>query len=410
VYLDLNFELTEEQVALKQAVHKFAENVLRPAGKALDAMPPEEVVKSEIYWNAVRQTKELNYHTVFIPEIYGGMGLSPLELNIFLEELGWGSAGLAISIAVDVFPAMFASMLGTDYLVDEVILPFVRSTDGSVQGCWPITEPDHGSDTLMVGTPFFNDPRVKMSLTAKKDGDDWILNGQKAAWVSNGPTASHGLVFLGIDGSQGMDGGGVAIIPLNLPGISRGKPLNKLGQRDLPQGEIFFDNVRLPGECMVAEPEIFTPMLDTVLATANAAMSAMFNGVARAAFEEALKYCRTRVQGGRPLVDHQQVQLKLFDMFHKIEAARALSRAAMNYNYSNTPPVTRYSIAAKVFSTNVAFEVADDAIQLLGGNGLSREYLTEKLMRDARASRIEDGSNEVLGLTAAYSFIAEYEC
>lgn len=411
-YLDLNYELTEEQIDLKKSVRKFAKEVLRPASIELDKLSdPEDVLKKDsIYWDCMRKMKEMGYHTVFIPDTYGGMGLSPLEAHIFWEEIGWGSSGLAVSIGVDCFPAFFASMVpDDDRVVEEIILPFVEKTDNSIIGCWAITEPDHGSDQLVPGTPGFSDPRVTGQLSARLDGDQWVINGQKSAWVSNGPHATHALLFLNIDKTMGLAGGGVAAVPLDLPGITRGKCLNKMGQRELPQGEIFFDNVRLPGYLMLSQPDTYETMLDATLAIANATMGAIFTGVARAAFEEALNYSKVRVQGGKYLFEHQLVQKKLFDMFQKVETARAISRAAMNYNFTNFPPATRYSIVSKVYCTNAAFEIASDAVQLFGGYGVSKEYYVEKLFRDARASLIEDGSNDVLSLTAAWSLIQNYE-
>src|SRR3970282_2534333 len=146
-------------------------------------------------------------------------------------------------------------------------------------------------------------------------------------------------------------------------------------------------------------------MGDMILASANAGMGATFTGVARAAFEEGLAYARQRVQGGKSICEHQAVQLKLMDMFIKVEAARALSRAAMVYNSTTLPPATQYSIASKVFCTTTAFEVASDGLQLFGGYGLAKEMLIEKLLRDARASTIDDGTNEVLSLAGARRII-----
>jgi alkylation response protein AidB-like acyl-CoA dehydrogenase len=205
-----------------------------------------------------------------------------------------------------------------------------------------------------------------------------------------------------------MSGGGVAIIPLDLPGVTKGPPLNKLGQRALNQGEIFFDDVHIPRHCMLVEPMTYPMTIDWVLAGANAFMGACFTGVARAALEEALAYCKQRIQGGKPLSEHQLVQKTLFDMFTKVEAARALSRAAFVYNGNTFPPAVQYSIAAKVFCTQTAFEVAGDAVQLFGGMGLCKELLVEKLFRDARASMIEDGTNEVLSLAGARQIIDKY--
>jgi alkylation response protein AidB-like acyl-CoA dehydrogenase len=143
-------------------------------------------------------------------------------------------------------------------------------------------------------------------------------------------------------------------------------------------------------------------MVDVTLSTANAGMGAIFVGLARAAYEAALDYAKQRIQGGKPLFEHQMIKHKLFSMFTKIEAARALSRAAMIFNYNNTPPMIQYSVASKVYCTNTAFEVASEAVQIYGGNGVSREYPMEKFFRDARASMIEDGANDTLMITAAH--------
>ncbi len=407
-YLDLDLTLTDEQQALKRASHEFARDVVRPASIALDALPsPQSVIESPVFRRVLGQAFELGYHTILISDVYGGMGLSPLEVHLVLEELGWGSAGLAATIGASCFPAFMGGIAPEQRIIDEIITPFATCKDASVIGCWAITEPDHGSDMLVHGTPHFEDPRCAGRVRAVRKGDEWIISGQKAAWVSNGTIASHALVYLTIDPSKGPAGGGIAVVPLDQPGVSRGRPLDKMGQRDLNQGAIHFDEARIPAEYMLVEGESYPAMLDVTLASANAAMGAMFTGVARSASELALAYARERVQGGRRLVEHQAVQKKLFDMFTKVEAARQLSRAALVYNYSNMPPKTQYSIASKVFCTQAAFEVASEAIQIFGGNGLSREYPIEKIFRDARASLIEDGSNDVLGIAAGAKLVAD---
>ena len=157
---------------------------------------------------------------------------------------------------------------------------------------------------------------------------------------------------------------------------------------------------------MLSDPGTYELVLDATLALANAAMSAVFTGLARAAYEQALAYTRQRVQGGKPICEHQLVQKRLFDMFTRVETCRALSRAAMVYNHATLPPATEYSIAAKTFCTEAALEVASSALQLFGGNGLSREYPIEKLFRDARAALIEDGSNDVLALIGMQRILA----
>ncbi len=403
LYNDLNLELTDEQEAIKQETHKFSREVLRPASLELDKLhDPEEVIKHPLFWDTMKKGYKLGYQTIFIPDTWGGIGLDPLEVHIVLEELGWGSVDFTVGLGVSCFPAFFASMLPSDRLADEIITPLCENEDASIIGCWGITEPDHGTDTLCPGTPEFTDPDIKGQTTAYLDGDEWVIDGQKSAWVSNGTIATHSLVYLTIDSSMGMSGGGIAIVPLDLPGVKKGKPLDKMGQRALNQGEIFFDKVRIPKEFMLVDPESYEMMLDITLSTANASMGAIFTGLARAAYEEALDYAKKRIQGGKALFEHQLIKHKLFNMFMKIEAARQLSRAAIVYNMNNTPPLTEYSIASKVFCTNTAFEVCSEAMQIFGGNGVSREYPIEKLFRDARAGLIEDGANDSLMLTAAH--------
>ncbi|HET8944174.1 MAG TPA: acyl-CoA dehydrogenase family protein [Dehalococcoidia bacterium] len=409
-YLELNKNLTPQEESIKREVHQFAEDVLRPASLELDKIPdPSDVIaEGSLFWDVFKQAYQLGHHIMTLPESLGGTGLSPLGRHIYTEEMAWGACDLALGIGVTSFPFHFAIASGNQDIMRDEVMPFVQDRDARFIGCWAITEPQHGSDSLLVGTDQFHQKENAFDLTARLDGDEWVINGQKAAWVSNGTIATHALTFLSVDKERGQAGGGVALIPLKSPGVTKGKPLNKLGQRALNQGEIFFDDVRIPRSYMIIEPAMYHYVIDSVLAGANAFMGAAFTGVGRAAFEEALKYTKQRVQGGKVIAEHQAVQLKLMDMFIKVEASRGLSRAAMVYNQTTSPPATQYSIASKVFCTQSAFTVASDAVQLYGGYGLAKEMLVEKLFRDARASMIEDGTNEVLSLAAARKIIDQY--
>ena len=407
-YTELNLEISDELMALKENAHKFAMQVLRPAAIELDTMTPEQVIaKGSIYWDCMKKMYENGYHTVLIPDEYGGLGLDPLGIHIVFEEIGYGSVGFAVSIGVSCFSAFYASLIAEDRIIDKFILPYVNCKDASIMSCWAITEPDHGSDILMPFTANFHNPKITQQVRATKKGGKYLLNGQKAAWVSNGTIATQAALFVNIDPSQGMSGGGICLVDLTQPGVSRGKPLNKMGQRELPQGEIFFDNAEVPLDDMIIDNESYEMFTDITLATANACMGAFFTGVAQSAYDLALDYSKERIQGGKRLCDHLTVQKKLFDMFSKVELSRAYSRAALIFNLSTTPPKTEYSIAAKVFATRSAFEVASDAMQIFGGNGLSKEYPVEKIFRDARAGMIEDGSNDILALAAAGLILRE---
>jgi alkylation response protein AidB-like acyl-CoA dehydrogenase len=397
--VDIEVSRTEHECAVRDTAHRFAAETLRPVGVALDRLAdPHEVIGAQSpLWGVFDRYHELGLDLLDSVELDGGGSLVEAARMRFIvgEELGWGDAGLAISLGVSGFHRFFAHLTGRDALIERFCGPGRRDV-----GCWAITEPDHGSDQLVVADPMGEGLCMRGNCVARRDGDGWVIDGQKAAWVSNGSIATVATLFCTVDPSLGLRGGGVALVPLDLPGVSRGAPLDKLGQRALNQGEIFFDGVRIPHDYMVVGPDAYGTVLEAVLAIANASMGAVFVGCARAALEHALDYAKTRVQGGTPIFAHQSVKARLFKMFTQVEAARGLAWRAMLYNSSN-PPLLQYSIASKVFSTSTAFEVASAAVQIFGGNGLSREYPVEKLLRDARASMIEDGCNEVLSLVGA---------
>jgi alkylation response protein AidB-like acyl-CoA dehydrogenase len=395
--IDLSFDLTPDQIRLRDETHRFAAEVMRPAAMELDTMSPEDVIAAESPLRRVfAQAYKLGYHLRAFPPELGGPGFAPMDAWVVSEEMGWGNAGLSISLGVTSMPFRFAAMTGNPDLMRDVVRPYLDDTEGKYVGCWCATEPQHGSDAILFSGDTTR-PDIHFECTARRVGDEWEISGQKSAWVSNGTMATHALAFLSVDPSKGMAGTGVAVVPLDLPGVSRGKPLNKLGQRALNQGEIFFDQVRIPRHYMLVEPGVFGGATDNILAAANAGMSTTFCGVARAAFEEALSYAQQRVQGGAPIARHQLVQRRLFDMFTKVESARALSRLA-NKRLASGQPTTHYSIAAKTYCTQTALDVASDAIQTFGGLGLAKGVLVEMLYRDARASLIEDGANDVLAL------------
>jgi alkylation response protein AidB-like acyl-CoA dehydrogenase len=404
-YRELCLEVPKEYEALRDAAHRFAKEVMRPAAAELDRMadPKDVIALNSPLRQVLKKAYGLGYHVAGIPAELGGLGLDPLGSHILHEELAWGSVDLALAIGCAGFPAMVAAQSGNPDLYQSFVKPYVEDREARFIGCWAITEPNHGSDHVMVGTPEFHNPKVKGEVVARADGDSYVINGQKSSWVSNGTLATHAALYLRIEAARtkGMSGGGVCVVPLSLPGVSKGKPLNKLGQRSLNQGEIFFENVRIPRHYMVVDSDAYEAHTMATLTGANGGMSTAFTGLARAAYEAALDYSRTRIQGGKPICEHQLVQKHLFEMFTKVEACRALSRAVTVYNSKSATPSLQHAIAAKTFCTQASFEVASDALQIFGGNGLSKEYPIEKLFRDARASLIEDGTNDVLSLAGA---------
>lgn len=400
-YRDIDINLTDEQIALRDTIRKFGAEVMRPAGEKMDKLadPADVIAKGSVLWDVYKQYRELGFHRRSIPKAIGGMmeDMDPMSNLIMGEELGYADAGLAISLGAGGMPFSYAALFPEPKL-QEMARAYAEDTKGEIVGCWAITEPDHGSDWVLGG----NDPKRGPSVRGVLKGDEYIVNGQKAAWVSNGTIATHAVFHVGLDPNKGMEGQGLAIIPLDLPGITRGKPLDKIGQRALNQGEIFFEDVKIPKEYMVVTPDmgIMEGMGEAILAGANGGMGITFAGLAKAAYDEAYKYAKERVQGGVPIFEHQNIQLKIFKMFTLVEAARAATRRMAMYNAVNQPPSATHAVACKCFSTETAFQVASDAIQIFGGNGLSREYPIEKIFRDARAAMIEDGVNECLSLAA----------
>ncbi len=388
--------LSEEEQAVQQTVHRFAKEVMRPIGAELDRMDPEAVIaEGSPLWAFYGQFQELGISVSSLAD------LEPLEqgrlLALVYEELGWGDAGLAISLAAGSLPAVVAHHSGSQFLIEQV--------PDEMLGCWAITEPDHGSDILdgqrvnFAPNGSYGSPNCIVTLT----DDEVVINGQKAAWVSNGTIAQVAVLYAMADTGNGgpQADGCVVIVPLDRPGVTRGKALDKVGQRALNQGELFFDNVRLSKDYVAVPPEGYQQALYTKLATANGLMGSIFTGVARAAYEHALAYAQERKQGGVPIFQHQTIKQKLFEMFRKVEASRALNRAVINFNYSQPAMALQGSIASKITGTQTSFELASEAVQIFGGNGLTTEYPVEKLMRDARASLIEDGCNEILALKGA---------
>jgi len=399
-YSGLDGDLTEEESAFQETLHKFARDVMRPIGEQLDKLTAEEVcAEGSPLFDYLNQFKGLGV----TPD--GLLEMEPQQLArmvpLLQEELGWGDAGLALLPMVQEFAGFAASKTGDKELAERF---------KGVRGCWLATQPDRGSDLLDIpGTEIFPGARhEKANLTAKVDGDgDVVLNGSSSAWVSGAPISKCALAYLPTDFGDGIhrnDGtlrGSVILVPFDEPGMSLGKPLEKMGQRPLPQGEVIFDNVRLPKNYMIQDDAAYNKNFFGVLTWANMEMAGTFTGLGRAAYEHALAYVHERRQGGTELINHQSVRLRIYELWELVEVARAVTRRAANFNFLGSEPHILASITAKVRATENGYEAAHKALQLFGGNGMTREYPMEKLLRDARAALIEDGENTVLSLSAA---------
>lgn len=390
---DLDYDFSETDRAVQETAHRFAAEVMRPVGEALDKLPAEEVIApGSALWDVYKQYQGLGFDALD-PEM---PALEKARLQfIVLEELGWGDSGLAISLGVAAFPSEIAAMVEREDLMEKF-------PAGEI-GCWAITEPDHGSDMVDFGDALV-DPRGKRqapNIIARADGNEFVVSGQKSSWVSNGTSATAAALFCAVEMPDGTRGNGVFLARIEGEAISKGKALEKIGQRALNQGEIFFDGLRIPADHMVAGPDDYAAFTDLTLCRANGIMATTFSGAARAAFELALDYAKTRVQGGVPIIQHQSVQSRIFNMYKKVIAARTLAYRAVLSNETSEQPALAAAIAAKTVATQAAFDVASEALQIFGGNGISREYPIEKIFRDTRIAMIEDGCNEMLGLIGA---------
>lgn len=413
--IDSGIRENEELTMLREQTHKFAVEVIRPAAKELDRMEPRKVAeKDSPYFDVMKQMKKMGYHRMQILKEHGGLELTPDEIHIINEELGWGSVGLTTAIGVDSIPPAMASLVGSPQLIEEVVRPWMEDTEGKYHGCWPVIEEAHGSDYIIgMSYPHPEEFGSKGFVTADRDGDGWVINGAKSYWTSSAPCANYAFLILNLPPHSSVADVGGCIVPLTLPGVTQGAPIDKHGLRDDPQGELAFDNVRIPEHYMLlAEPAFGRFAAKGVISSTSCGMSCMFTGLARAAFEEALKYTRDRVQGGKPLIEHDVTKLKLSDMFLKVETARYYTRVVLRHVTERNRALTfdqstAHALSAQVYATSVAYEVAHQSRQLHGANGLTKDYLIEKLYRDATAGLMEDGSNEALSLEAAYSLLEE---
>ncbi len=469
-FLELDPDLPQEARKLAEEARKFGRSVMRPAGIALDRMPdPVAVIADDsVLWPVVREYRERGFHRLMIPEAFGGIRerVPPVTGTLLSEQLGHGDAGLAVSLIVSGLPFAMAPLF-PDAGIRKLAREYTEDRDGRMIGCWGITEPAHGSDWPLGTTAAGADPRLAPTLQAVKKGKEFVLNGQKSAWVSNGTIATHAMLHVGLDPSLGMHGQALAFCPLNLPGISRGKPLDKIGQRALNQGEIFFSEVVLPRSHFLFTrplPGGDSPLVRGSLGIVNGETSVIISGLVQAAYEEAVRYVRNQENMETLLQEEDHLAQKLFEMFAETEAVRAYVRRAARFRESILQPdrnnravrswlgkrgitytllaswlqlffraadvawevkavrrrltaywksdrararlgTGKYGVAAKILATEAAFRVASAALEIAGEAGLTEEYPIEKMVRDARASMIEDGCNRALALAAAEDLV-----
>lgn len=386
--------LSEEEQGVQDAMHRFARDVMRPLGREIDRIPADKAyLPGSPFWQFHAEAQKMG----FDPEALAGMPPEQAARMdaIMIEELAWGDAGLTVSLGAGGMPLLMARASGNQELVELC--------EGKL-GCWGATQPDRGSDGLILYPEERHPGSVanKGNLQATFTGDEIVFNGQTSAWVSNGAVAQVALLDIvadygnGFYDEHGNTHGCNVIVPLDIKGVSRGKPLDKLGKRPLPQGEIYFDNVRVPRRFAIATQDDYELKHAYAWAQAGTAMSHIATGLARAAFELALAYTHERRQGSALLATHQLTQHRLGGLGMKVEAIRAMARHVAHYTRCSPRPHPYFTAAGKAFCCSELMHVTNESLQLFGGVGLTHEFPIEKLMRDARAMQIEDGENNIL--------------
>lgn len=373
----INFDLTDEQVQLKDMAHKFAANEIRPKAAEYDR---EGTFPQDIFEKAY----ELGLMTEFIPEEYGGLGLTTLDTCIISEELSWGCSGIATSMEATGLSLAPIIIAGTDEQKKRFVAPFAEKL---LYGSFCLTEPGAGSDAGAVKS------------TAKKDGDSYVINGRKC-FITNGSHASQYTVYVSTDKSLGHRGLSAFVIPRDLPGVSTGKKEDKLGQRASDTADVIFEDVVVPKENLLWKEGDGFKLAMMTLDRTRPIVAASAVGVARAAYEYALDYSKERVQFGAPIAMNQAINFMIADMKIGIEMARLITWKSA-WMIDNGVRNTVESSIAKAYAGDLVMQVTTDAVQIFGGYGYMRDYPVEKLMRDAKIFQIYEGTSQIQRLVLA---------
>jgi alkylation response protein AidB-like acyl-CoA dehydrogenase len=337
----------------------------------------------EIYDKAI----EMQLHSLEIPEEYGGPGLSRVDIAALMEEMAKADAGFATTISASGLGTKPVLIAGTEEQKKKVCQIIV---DGGF-GAFALTEPGAGSDPA-AGT-----------TTAVKDGDEYVLNGRKC-FITNGGIADFYCVTALTDKSIGVKGMSMFLIEKGTPGLSTGNEEDKMGIRTSNTCDVVMEDCRIPAANLIgAEGKGFGIAMKT-LDQARTWMGCVSTGIAQRAMEEAMEYCKGRVQFGKPVIKFQAMQFKIADMAMKIEVSRQMVAHSLTLMDMGLP-FAKESAIAKCYASDRAMEVTTEAVQMFGGYGYSREYPVEKLMRDAKIFQIFEGSNEILHIVTANNTI-----
>lgn len=383
----MDFNIPEEILDMKRTIRNFVEKDVEPCSKQIeeeDRIPPHLIDKA----------RELGLFGMSIPEEYGGLGLSMLERCLLLEELGRANMGFVTYIAAHVG-------IGTTGIVElaseelkRKYLPALAS--GEKLGAFALTEPDAGSDATNLKT------------TAVLRGDKWILNGRKH-FITNAPEADIFTVIAVTDRAKGARGGFTAfIVEKDFPGFSIGTIEKKMGLRGSHTAEVIFDNCEVPKENVLGEVGRGYANALRILSRGRVMLGARCVGACNKLIELSARYAQQRVQFGKPIASFQAIQWMLAEMATETEAARWFTYRVA-WMVDQGLPVVKEGAMVKLFASEVLHRVVDKAVQIHGGMGYMKEFPVERFYRDARITRIYEGTNEIQRMIIAREVLKEFE-
>ncbi len=380
----MDFEFNEEQKILKKMVRDFAEKEIKPHVMEWDEA---QIFPKDLF----HKMGELGFLGVVIPEEYGGAGYGYVEYAIIVEELSRidGSIGLGVA-AHNSLCTSHIYMFGNEEQKQRFLVPLAK---GEAIGAWGLTEPGSGSDA------------GALKSTAKKQGDYYILNGTKQ-FITHGTYGDIYVVMARTNPEAGKHGISAFILDKSIEGFRPGKKENKCGMRASDTSELIFEDAKVPADRLLGkEGEGFKNALQ-ILDGGRISIAAYCLGMAQGAYEVALRYSKERYAFGKPISAFQAIQFKLADMATKIEAARLLVYQAASLKDAGQN-VNKISAMAKLYASEAAVWVANEAVQILGGYGYVKDYPAEKFYRDAKLGTIGEGTSEIQRLVIARSLLRD---
>ena len=380
----MNIELTEEQIAVRDAARDFAQNVLKPGVIERDN-------KQEFPAEQVKQLGELGFMGMMVDPKYGGGGMDTISYVLAMEEISKIDASTSVCMSVNNSLVCWGiEKFGTEDQKQKYLVPLAS---GQKIGAFCLSEPEAGSDATSQRT------------TAIDKGDHYLLNGTKN-WITNGNSASYYIVIAQTDADKGHRGINAFIVEKEWEGFTVGAKEDKLGIRGSDTHTLMFTDVKVPKGNRIGEDGFGFKFAMMVLSGGRIGIAAQALGIASGAFELAVAYSKERAAFGKPIHQHQAIAFKLADMATEIEAARLLCLKAANQK-DRGENFDQASAMAKVFASRVAMETTVEAVQVHGGYGYVKEYHVERLMRDAKITQIYEGTTEVQKIVISRSVLKD---